>query len=408
MAAKRKWNPQTGRFEAASDSSPTAAAPAKPVQGPVVARPTTGRSGATAPVAKIAQPAQQVQGGRGVTPGYTGQQYKDYAVENALNQTAPQGAAGGITLDQLQALLGDGGASAAAAKAAQEAAMGRAAYGGGMRSAADQEAAAQQAQAMYNQLAASEYDRMKSEIAARYNPQLEALNKYYTGAQSGATEAINAASQQAMTSLVNPTAYQDLQAALLTAPQQALDIGQYGATGELAAKQSAADAESAKFISDLLNRGYKQTQAVNTDYLTSLKNASVGSQQQALQQLVNTVAGLRAQDTSKINQAQQAEMSAADEMRNKLIQSGIEAMFSGKTGAAQTRAETEAKYGAYKPKGGDTTTKEKAPAKSAKAKTPAKTAGKTPVKAATKPTAKPAQKAASKPTTKKTATKKKS
>lgn len=364
MATKRKWNPQTNRFEVVGGdgvspspmtgttvaSVPTTSVPAAPkaAQGPMVppTTPTTAAPVKTAP--KKAGGASA--GGRGTTPGYGAQEYKDYAIQQAFNLTQPEGAGGGLTLAQLQALLGDGGASAAAQKAALAAAQGRAAYGGGMRAAAGQEAAGKEAQALYNQMAADEYARMTGDITARYAPQIEALTKYYGGAESDALKAITAASQAASESLAAPTAYKDLQAALLSAPTQALDIGKYGATGELAAKQAASDAETAKFISDLMNRGYQQTQAINTDYMTALKNAVAGTEQQARGQLASTVAGLQAQDVAGLRSAQQTETANAAAMRDQLLKAGIEALMSGKTTAATTRASTETSYGQYKPK----------------------------------------------------------
>lgn len=391
MAVRRKWNPATNRFEVTGDNildnawntsgtvpaTTTTAPKPKAPQGPVAPKgatttsvprtttsvPATTTTGAPTTTTSVpsassahrkskgaqgpAAPKGATKGGRGTSRGATAEGYNIYQIQSALQNTKPEG----LTDEQWATLLTSlTGTSAGGGSGAGAAAKGLAGYVGGMQAAAQQEAAGREAQAMYGQMAGTNYNAALQDIAGRYAPQLEALNKYYTGAGAGALQGITDATTQAKAGLGTPTAYQDLQSALLSAPQQALDLTQYGASTEAAAKQQATDAETAKFISDLIGRGYKQTQAVNQDYMTALKNAVSGSEEQAKGQLATTLAGLQAADIGNLRSAQQTEVSNAAAMRDQLVKAGIEALMSGKQTAASTRANTAASYGAYKPK----------------------------------------------------------
>jgi len=269
----------------------------------------------------------------------------------------------GVTFAQLVSLLQDGSGSASsaaqklqyemaleAAKRATAKAAGKAGYEGGMAAATAQEAAASQAKALYEQLASSGYTEQMKGISDRFTPQFDAMKQYYTGQSTAAQKQINDAAAAALGGMVNPTAYQNLQSALLSAPTQNLGLGTYGATGQLAQQQGELDANTAKFLSDLVNRGYQQTQAANQDYNTALRNAVTGTQAANLQGLTNLITGLQAQDTAGLRQQQQTAEGQAADIRQQMLLEGIKALLQGQTTAASTRASTLANYGAYAPK----------------------------------------------------------
>jgi hypothetical protein len=226
------------------------------------------------------------------------------------------------------------------------------AYRSGIAGARQQELSAQQAQQAYQRAGQSVYDTQMANIEARYAPQMTALENYYTTQSTAATDAINKAAQDALANIKDPTAFANLQALVGAAPQQGLgaDLAAYGATGGLAQQQAGTDEAYNKFIADLQNRSYQTTQAANQDYSTALKNAITGSQAGALQGLTQAVTGLRAQDVANLRGARQQDEGSATAARDALIQAGLESLLSGQQTAAATRADTEQKYGAYKPK----------------------------------------------------------
>jgi hypothetical protein len=124
----------------------------------------------------------------------------------------------------------------------------------------------------------------------------------------------------------------------------------YGVSPELAQKQAETDATTAKFISDMMTRGYEQTQAVNKDYMDALRNAVTASGAQGQNALVSQLASLQAQEQGAVRQAQTQDEQTAMAARDALIKSGLDALISGKNTAAATRAATTKSYGQYKPK----------------------------------------------------------
>lgn len=374
-----KFNPATGRYERFTEEQgfqpigpmgqpvlvtggtpTTTAAPkaaSKPKSAPrptsttTAPRPvTTAPSGRTTPSRATSgkgmggPTAAQVKAGQVVG----GKGFKT-EVQGLPEQAAGEDIAGGLSMEELLKLvetlgLGGGGGSASAAAA------GRAGYIGGMRAAAAQEAAALQGQQLYNQLGESMFTQQQQEIAGRYNPQLEAIKNYFTQAGTTAGQQITGATQQALAGLVAPTAYADLVAPTIEAPTQALDLAAYGVSPEAAKAQAATDAATAKFMSDLINRGYQQTQAVNKDYMDSLRNAVTAGGAEAQRALAANLAGIQAQEIAGVRQGMATEQSQASAARDAMIKAGLESLISGKQTAAGTRAQTEAEFGAYKPK----------------------------------------------------------
>ena len=399
MAAKRKWNPQTGRFELQGDNgagdmlnnaftgTPTATTTpkpkaSKPNQGPVAPSTTAPKQTTTtttpkpttttvAPKPKASKPNQGPVAPKKTQPAGPSFRQGEQASNVAYDKWSTDQFMTGLRdlfgknfdINTLAALLGSGGTGASSAaskyayqlalenaKGANAIAQGKAGYEGGMAAAQAEEAAGQQAKALYDQLASSGYTEQMKGISDRFTPQYDAMKQYYTGQSTAAQKQINDAAQVALTGMVNPTAYQGLQSALLSAPTQNLGLGTYGATGQLAQQQGELDANTAKFLSDLVNRGYQQTQAANTDYNTALKNAVTGTQSANLQGLTNLITGLQAQDNAGIRQAQQGQELQAQDARQQMLLEGIKALLQGQTSAAGTRASTLANYGAYAPK----------------------------------------------------------
>lgn len=302
-------------------------------------RGTSGR-GMGGPTIKQVQ-AGQVVGGKGFKTEAQG------LPEQAAGEDVATGA---MTTNDLLALINAMGGGGGGGGSASEAAAGRAGYIGGMRAAAAQEAAALQGQKTYNDLGASLFAQQQQEIAGRYDPQMEAMKNYFANAGTAAREQISAATTAALAGLTTPSAYADLVAPNIQSPTQALDLAAYGVSPQAAQAQAATDAATAKFVSDLMTRGYQQTQAVNKDYMDALRNAVTAGGTSAQNALAQSLVGLQAQEAGAMRQARSQEESGAAAARDALLRAGLETLIGGQQTAAGTRAETEAKFGAYKPK----------------------------------------------------------
>lgn len=325
------------------------AGPGLPPNLTIPAPTTTTPSGT--PVPATSQAGKNVgagfHGGDAQRAGYNKvMQAKMDAAEVTRNVNANQ--FDGMTLEEILAYLNGSAGGGAASKAAS----GRAAYTAGMQAASQQEAAATQAQNLYDQLAGTTYSAAMSDITNRYNPQFDAIKKYYAAQGEQAKGAITGATTAALAALTDPTAYQNLMAPFIGAPKQGLDLGMYGVSPEAAQKQAETDAATAKFISDMMTRGYAQTQAVNKDYMTALRNAVTAEGAQGQNALTAQLAGLQAQETGGVRTAMTQEQQNAAAARDALIKAGLDALISGKQTAAATRAETTKSYGQYKPKKG--------------------------------------------------------
>lgn len=389
-----------------SKASGRASKPSKGRQGPVLPQgPVLGQQTASSVVPVGAGAGFHGAAAAAQRNPYTQKQFQQYLQTQAGSAAEGQFAGMGDLLKMLSGLGATGGGGTAL-----QAAKGRAGYTGGMAAATEQEKAAAAAQAEYNRLAQERYGQQMQDVAAAqeaynqlaqqgytqqmqdigaaYNPQMEAIKNYFASQGQQAGETISQATAGALAGLTAPTAYQGLTAPLVSAPTQGLDLATYGATGEMASQQAATDAATAKFISDLVGRGYQQTQAVNQDYMTALQNAVRGSGTQAAQQLQANIAALQGQELGNLRgQRFQQEQQAADlrnqlltrgidamlagrqgaaSIRDQLAQAGIEAAMSGKEKAAATRAATLSSYGAYAPKKKVKPVKTTKPAKSGK------------------------------------------
>lgn len=365
-----KFNPATGRYEnytrdgGFSPIGPMGQPRPTPATSPTTTVPMA--STTTVPAATTGAPrgSKRASGGtaqRGGMGGPTAAQVKagqyvggkGFVTENvglstsAVEKALKEGTISPEVLKLIQEIYGAGG-GAGADKTTDY----KNAYRSGIAGARQQELAAQQAREMYDKAAESLYGSRMEAIGTRYAPQMTALEDYYRGQSTAATEAINKAAQDALANIKDPTAFANLQALVGAAPQQGLgaDLTAYGASGAAAQQQAASDEAYNKFIADLQNRSYQTTQAAGQDYTTALRNAITGSQAGALQGLAQTVAGLRSQDVAGLRGRRAEEEAAVQAVRDSLTQAGLQAMLEGKQTAAATRVATEQKYGAYKPK----------------------------------------------------------
>jgi hypothetical protein len=282
--------------------------------------------------------------------------------------------------------LGGGSTTSAAATAATKAAQKEVddanSYRAGQAAAGIQEQAGIDAQTQYGALAKTQYDTAKTAADTIYTPAVKDTNDYYDkqianlqtyidAQNKSATGSIDSATADLLAGLKGTTAYNDVVGVNTAAPTQALGsmLQSYGATGADAAAQQASDAAYGKQIADVFTKGNKQLAGAETDYYTGLQNAARGAQAAGKQNLAEVLARLQGQDRSAIQGNRRAEISALDanktsaynsasDLQQQLLGKGIDALMSGKSTAATTRAQTTASYGVpKKPKSKKTTKK---------------------------------------------------
>ena len=278
-------------------------------------------------------------------------------------------------LAAMTALSGGSTASAAATaatKAAKKEVDDANSYRAGQAAAGIQEQAGMDAQTQYGALAKTQYDTARTAADTIYTPAVKNTNDYYDKQISGlqtyidaqnksATGSIDSATAELLAGLKGTTAYNDVVGANTAAPTQGLGdmLKSYGATGNAAATQQASDAAYGKQIADVFTKGNTQLAGAETDYYTGLQNAAKGAQAAGKQNLAEVLARLQGQDRSAIEGNRRAEISnldatkssaynSASDLQNQLLGKGIDALMSGKSTAASTRAQTTASYGVPK------------------------------------------------------------
>lgn len=380
--ARRKWNPQTGRFDTAGgiDNPPNGFAPAGTQYVDTVTGETklAGRAGMpdivlggaspttttapkkTSPSTPVASTGVKPQagttptttvpvGGKGKinTSGkgmggptaadiqagnYVGSKKQVASESNVVNKAIEEALRigdyeGAMKLITALSASGSGGGSSGPS-AAETARANADSYRAAMAAAQQQQSAGQELQKAYN-----------AQAGALFDTQSAAIKKYYGDQTATAGQTIKAAGENFLAQLPQATAYANAQVANLPQAQQGLSeaLRTYGATTGRADEQSAQSKAYLDALAKMQSASNQQLQAADTTYMDALRTAGTGANTAAQQALTGNIAQLQAGDMSNVNSAQQA-----------LLQKGIEAVLAGQTEAASTRANATAQYGVPK------------------------------------------------------------
>lgn len=311
MAPRMQWNPKTGRMENVSadkNNSDLVQDALKTKRTPTMPKGTT-----TTTVPKGATPA----GPRGSyqVPKKTKAQIESEEVRGtALDPDSPAGLdlneflnqyieQGGNVFDLYNMLSGSGGG------------------GGGTGAASKRQAS--QAIARAGRQAKAEYNRLAEEL---FNRSMSEADTYYGGREATARKQIDDATQQFLSSLVTPTAYQNMPLPQMQVQEQGLgeSLGAYGATGDLARQQRASSQGELDFARDLASRSAQQLNDAQRAYMDSIRNAGLGAQAAAQTGLTQNMESMRGQTRAD-----------AEAVRRQLLLQAIEAGMAGRTNAAQ-------------------------------------------------------------------------
>ena len=302
MAPRKIFNPRTGRWQDATQTTPTTVdmndywdnARAETDRQSMVRVGGPVREGKDSPWRSRSTPTQMTRQPVTTTPAPTGdpvttffEQYKDDPVYGQL----------------ISALFGAGGS------------------GSGGPSRADRQRAARTVKQAGRQ-AKRDYTRLGEEGFART---MDEANKYYGGREATARGQIDDATKAFLQSLVTPTAYTNTPLPNMNVQQQGLGeaLGAYGATGNLARQQQLADQGELDFANQLASRTMGQLNTAQTNYLDAIKNAGLGAQAAARTGLTQNTESLRGMTRAQ-----------ADAARQELLRQGIEALISGNQNAA--------------------------------------------------------------------------
>ena len=232
---------------------------------------------------------------------------------------------------------------------------------GGLDAARILEQAGRRGQELYGQQA----NQLVQQLGDIYNPfyaqQEQAINEQqkramdFLASQYGGNEqAIQQATQAALAGVPASTAYQNVPIVNLQQEQNPLmaALGAYGATGQAATQQSAADAQMAQQLADLVKGSAGQMSSAQQAVLDAAKSDITTGGSEALRQLV---LARQAQEGGIMSERQRAlsEMAASKAgtqadiaaARQSLMSKGIESLLGGMTDAATQRAKTIAEYG---------------------------------------------------------------
>lgn len=328
-----RWNPRTKQYE---DPSAPVATPAATPARPVRKKPNINPTQAAAQGWGLLQsPRPLEQAGFNAAKQEYGNTPTDAEITNWFNSLGT-GTGTGPTTAQKRA----GGLQAAdiLMRAGQR---GRTMY--------NQQANefAQQLQDLYNPL----FAQKESTINEQQKAALDFLSSQYGGNQ----QAINQATQQALAAIpAQSTAYQNVPIVNLQQEQNPLmaALGAYGASGQAAQTQSAADAQVAQQLADLVKGSAGQMSAAQQAVLDAARSDVQTGGSSALQQLALAKqaqeAGINAQKMQAMNDLIGAGTTASVDVANArqaLMSKGIESLLGGMTDAATQRAKTIEAYG---------------------------------------------------------------
>jgi hypothetical protein len=296
-----KFNPRTNRFENVQAPTPTDD-PIKRVRGEVDERSMTRvggpvREGKDSPTFRT---PTQLSANAPTTQGTPTPPATDFDLDAFMNQYKNDPVFGQL----LNTLFGAGGSG-----------------GSGGPSRADRQRAARTVKQAGRQ-AKKDYTRLGEEGFARTMGEAE---KYYGGRETTARGQIDDATRNFLNNLVAPTAYTSAPLPNMRVQEQGLNesLGAYGATGDLARRQMAADQGELDFANQLATRTMGQLNTAQTNYLDAIRNAGLGAQAAARTGLTQNLESMRGMTRAQ-----------ADAVRQQLLQQGIEALISGNQNAA--------------------------------------------------------------------------
>ncbi len=232
---------------------------------------------------------------------------------------------------------------------------------GGLQAARILEQAGRRGQQMYTQQG-NDLARILSDI---YNPmftqQEQGINQQqqaamdYLQTQYGANQQnINQATQQALAAIPTSTAYQNVPIVNLQQEQNPLlsALGAYGAGTESVQAQSAADAQMAQQLSDIVKGSAGQLSTAQQAVLDAAKSdiqtgGSMAAQQLALARQAGQ-AGINAEQMRALNELRGRGMDISGDIaraQQALMSQGIESLLGGMSEGALQRAKTVAEYG---------------------------------------------------------------
>lgn len=238
---------------------------------------------------------------------------------------------------------------------------------GGLQAARILEQAGRRGQTMYGQQAAN----LAGELQGIYNPmfqqreagieaQRKAAMDFLAAQYGGNQQAINQATQAALAAIPQQSmAYQNVPIVNLQQEQNPLlsALGAYGASGEAVTAQSAADAQMAQQLADLVKGSAGQLSSAQQAILDAARSDVQTGGASALQQLALArqaqEAGISAEQMRALNELSgQRASSAADiaTARQALMSQGIESLLSGMQEGALQRAKTVQEFGPSKKK----------------------------------------------------------
>lgn len=335
-----RWNPKTGRYED-PNSPPVPTAPARPVRG----KPNINLTQAVDQGWGLLQSPRPIeQKGRAAASSMYDSGTGDTTMEDVLNKyfgttTTGTGVAGPTTAQK---------------------------RAGGMQAARILEQAGQRGQRMYGNQA----DQLAQQLGDIYNPfyaqqegmindQQKRAMDFLAAQYGGNQQTIQDATQAALAGVPASAAYQNVPIVNLQQEQNPLlnALGAYGAGTQGVQAQSAADAQMAQQLADLVKGSAGQMSSAQQAVLDAAKSDIQSGGSQALQQLALAKqaqeAGITSEKQRALNEmagskaGTQADIAAASQA---LLSKGIESLLGGMTDAATQRAKTVADYGPTKKK----------------------------------------------------------
>lgn len=232
---------------------------------------------------------------------------------------------------------------------------------GGLQAARILERAGRRGQKMYGQQAGE----LGSQLQAIYNPlfaqrqqdidtQQQAALDFLNAEYGGNRQAIEQATAAALAGLPTSSAYQNVPIVNLQQQQNPLmaSLAGFGADTQAVTQQSAADAQMAQQLADLVRGSAGQMSAAQQAVLDAAKSDVTTGGQSALQQLAlarqSGQTGISAERQRAMSELAGERAGAEADIltaRQGLLSKGIESLLEGLTGAATQRAETVAEYG---------------------------------------------------------------
>ena len=369
---KLRFNRQTNSYEplvnpplTGGAGTTTTVAP-KPAQGPVATRGGRGTTVPTAPPKPVTKPVTKpvaARGGRGSKPqidpttaalagwsNVASARPEGTGARAAVSDVATEeDAALQDLFDKLSGGGGDGGPTTAQKRA------------GGLQAARILQQAGRTGQQLYNQqgnalaqILSDIYNPVYAQQETAINAQQKAAMDFLASQYGGAQGAINQATQAALAGIPTSTAYQNVPIVNLEQEQNPLlsALGAYGAGTESVQAQSAADAQMAKQLSDLVKGSAGQLSAAQQAVLDAAKSDVTTGGSEALRQLALAQqaqqAGINAEQMRALNELRAGgAQTSADiaKAQQALMSQGIESLISGMSEGALQRAKTIAEYG---------------------------------------------------------------